>query len=86
MGLSDCIQDPHKSPYNLVYRKACHLPVELENKALRVIKKLKTDWNEAVEHRLNRLNKLDEFRLKEYESSTIYKQKMKKYHDQKIEK
>ena len=32
------------------------------------------------------LNELDEFHLKAYESSSLYKEKMKKYHDQKIEK
>ena len=35
---------------------------------------------------LNGLNELDEFRLKAYESSALYKEKMKKYHDNKIEK
>ena len=44
------------------------------------------DWNEAVEQRLNGLNELDEFFLKAYESSALYKEMMKKYHDQKIEK
>ena len=47
---------------------------------------MKLDWNEAAEQRLNGLNVLDEFRLKAYESSALYKEKMKKYHDQKIEK
>ena len=50
------------------------------------MKKLMMDWNEAVEHRFKGLNDLDEFPLKVYESSTLYKEKMKKYHDQKIEK
>ena len=44
------------------------------------------DWNEAAEQRFNGLNELDEFHLKAYESSALYKEKMKKYHDQKIEK
>ena len=44
------------------------------------------DWSEAAEQRLTGLNELDEFCLKAYESSSIYKEKMKKYHDQKIEK
>ena len=45
------------------------------------MKKLKMDWSEAAEQRLNGLNELDEFRLKAYESSVLHKQKMKKYHD-----
>ena len=62
------------------------MPVELEHKSMWAMKKLKIDWNEAVEQRLNELHELDEFHLKAYESSAIYKEKMKKYHDQKIEK
>ena len=50
------------------------------------MKNLKMDWNKVVEQRLSGLNKLDEFRLEAYESSDLYKEKMKKYHDQKIEK
>ena len=62
------------------------MPVELEHKAMWAMKKLKMDWNEAAEQRLNGLNELDEFCLKAYESSAIYKEKMKKYHDQRTEK
>ncbi|XP_015060259.1 uncharacterized protein LOC107006144 [Solanum pennellii] len=36
--------------------------------------------------RLNGLNEIDDFRLNAYENSGIYKEKMKKYHDQQIEK
>ena len=32
------------------------------------------------------MNEFDEFFLKGYESSSLYKEKMKKYHDQKIER
>ena len=49
------------------------------------MKKLKMDWNEAPKQRLNMLNDLDEFREKFYECSALYKEKIKKYHDQKID-
>ena len=74
------------STYQLVYGKDFHLPVVLQHKALWAMKKLKIDWNEAAEKRLNGLNELDVFCLKPYESSFLYKEKMKKYHDKKIEK
>ena len=50
------------------------------------MKNLKMDWNEAAEQRLTWLSELDEFRLKAYESSYLYKEKMKKYHHLETEK
>ena len=50
------------------------------------MKKLKMDWSEAAEQRLTGLNELDEFFLKAYKSSSLYNEKMKKYHDLKINK
>ena len=61
------------SPYKLVYGKACHLPIELDNKSMWDMNKLKMDWNETAEQRLTELNELDEFCLKAYESSALYK-------------
>ncbi|XP_049367967.1 uncharacterized protein LOC125832819 [Solanum verrucosum] len=72
------------SLYQLVFRKSCNLPVELEYKALCALKALNLDWTKTSKERVDQLNKLDEFRFKAYESSTLYKKKMKKWHDSRI--
>ena len=63
------------TPFNLVYGKACHLPVELEYKALWAVKLLNFDIKSAKEKRLLQLNELDEIRLDAFENSRIYKEK-----------
>ncbi|CAM8887215.1 unnamed protein product [Rhodiola kirilowii] len=72
------------SLFRLVYEKTCHLPVELEYKALWAIRELNMDMNAAGEKILLQLNELDEIRLDSYENDRIYKERTKNWHDKRI--
>ncbi|XP_010501846.1 PREDICTED: uncharacterized protein LOC104779159 [Camelina sativa] len=73
-----------RTPFQLVYGKSCHLPVEVEYKALWAIKLLNLDLETAQAKRSLDLHELEEIRLEAYESSKIYKERTKAFHDKKI--
>ena len=72
------------TPYQLVYGKACHLPIELEFKSHWAIKRWNMDLQSAGIKRQIQLAELDEWREKAYHSSKLYKERTKRWHDKQI--
>jgi len=74
------------SPYQLVYGKTCHLPIELEFKVHWATKQWNMDFEAAGTKRKMQLSKLDEWREKAYHNAKIYKERTKRWHDKRIKK
>ncbi|GKD16456.1 reverse transcriptase domain-containing protein [Tanacetum coccineum] len=72
------------TPYKIVYRKACYLPIKLEHKAYWALKWANFDLKTEGDHRKVQMNELNELRDQAYENSLIYKKKTKKIHNAKI--
>ena len=72
------------TPYQLVYGKTCHLPVELEFKSHWAIKRWNMDLQSAGTKRQIQLAELDEWREKAYHSSKLYKEHTKCWYDKRI--
>lgn len=70
--------------FQVVYGKAFHLPVELDHKAFWAFKALNFDFHQTSAKRKLEKYELDELRLQAYESSRLYKEKVKRYQDSRI--
>ncbi|XP_050888597.1 uncharacterized protein LOC127093732 [Lathyrus oleraceus] len=70
--------------FKLVYRKSCHLHVELEHKAYWAINTLNMNYTTAGEKRILDIHELEELRLDAYENARIYKERTKLWHDKQI--
>ena len=69
------------TPYQLVFGKACDLPLELENKAHWALKQLNFDLKQAGERRMLQPDELEELRLFSYENAKMCKEISKRWHD-----
>ncbi|XP_022024552.1 uncharacterized protein LOC110924882 [Helianthus annuus] len=72
------------TPFMIVYGKACHLPVELEHRALWSLKTVNLDSTEAARRRYFQIHELEALRDAAYENSWCIKEKTKALHDRKL--
>ncbi|XP_021986030.1 uncharacterized protein LOC110882273 [Helianthus annuus] len=71
------------TPFMIVYRKACHLPVELEHHVLWALKTVNLDLTDA-RRRYFQIHELEDLREAAYARSWSIKEKAKVLHDRKL--
>nr|XP_016488541.1 PREDICTED: uncharacterized protein LOC107808516 [Nicotiana tabacum] len=72
------------SPYKLVFGKACHLPIELEHRALWALRQLNLDMEVVGTNRVIELHELDNFHYHAFANTRLYKERMKMFLDENI--
>ncbi|GKD83846.1 reverse transcriptase domain-containing protein [Tanacetum coccineum] len=72
------------TPFRMVYKKACHLPVEIEHKAYWALKQCNMDFMAAAKNHFMELNELIELRDRAYKNTRICKERTKKWHDSRL--
>ena len=73
------------SPFQLIYGKSYHLPVELEHRAHWAIKNRNMDVKLAGKNRQKQISQLEEWREKAYHSVRLYKERTKRWHEHRIQ-
>lgn len=69
-----------------MFEKICHYLVKYKHKLLWELKRLNLEWSDTPKIKLEKLNKMDEFHICNNEWSTLYKDRMKLYHEYNIKK
>ena len=72
------------SPYKVVFRRPCHLLVELEHQPWWAIQAPNFDLTAAGEARKLSLNELEEIRREAYDNTRLIKERAKFFHDKLI--
>jgi hypothetical protein len=73
------------TPYQFVYGKSCHLPLELEHNAYWAINEMNLYVDATRIKSRIQISELEEMTLKAYESATFYRERMKRWYDKRLQ-